>query len=89
MDEGKVLEVGRQAMEMILLVGGPILLVALAVGVVVSIFQAATQVNEPTLSFLPKMAAIFGTIFVLGSWMLSTLADYIIKLYGSIPTLIH
>lgn len=89
MNEGKVLEIGTKAMEMILLIGGPILVVALTIGVLVSIFQAATQVNEPTLSFLPKMAAIFGTIFILGQWMLSTLSEYIITLYGSIPTLLH
>ncbi len=89
MTEGKVLEVTRHALEIILIVGGPVLIVGLVVGVIVSIFQAATQVNEPTLSFLPKMVAMFATFFVLGSWMISVLTDYIITLYGSIPNLIH
>ncbi len=89
MTEGKVLEVTRHALEIILIVGGPVLIVGLVVGVIISIFQAATQVNEPTLSFLPKMVAMFATFFVLGSWMISVLTDYIITLYGSIPNLIH
>lgn len=89
MDEGKVLEVSRHALEMILIIGGPVLIVGLVVGVIVSIFQAATQVNEPTLSFLPKMVAMFATFFVLGSWMLSVMTDYIITLWGSIPNIIH
>lgn len=89
MDEGKVLEVTRHALEIILIVAGPILIVGLVVGVIVSIFQAATQVNEPTLSFLPKMVAMFAAFFVLGSWMLSIMTEYIITLYGSIPNLIH
>jgi flagellar biosynthesis protein FliQ len=89
MDEGKVLEVSRHALEMILIIGGPVLIVGLVVGVIVSIFQAATQVNEPTLSFLPKMVAMFATFFVLGSWMLSVMTDYITTLWGSIPNLIH
>ncbi len=89
MNEGKVLEVTRHALEIILIVGGPVLIVGLVVGVIVSIFQAATQVNEPTLSFLPKMVAMFATFFVLGSWMLSVMTDYIITLWGSIPNIIH
>ena len=63
MTEGKVLEVTRHALEIILIVGGPVLIVGLVVGVIISIFQAATQVNEPTLSFLPKMVAMFATFF--------------------------
>lgn len=89
MDSGKVLEITRHAVEMILIVGGPILLVGLVVGIIVSIIQAATQINEPTLSFLPKMIAMFATFFIFGSWMYAVLSEYIITLYGSIPHLIH
>jgi flagellar biosynthetic protein FliQ len=64
------------------------LLAALAVGLLVSIFQAATQINEMTLSFIPKLVAVFVTMIVAGPWILSTLIDYIRRLFMQIPTLI-
>jgi flagellar biosynthesis protein FliQ len=83
-----VVQIGRQALELMLLVSAPVLLVALAVGLVVSLLQAVTQINEATLSFLPKLIAV-GLILVLaGPWMLATLTDYLRQVIGSIPQLV-
>ncbi|HWI83385.1 flagellar biosynthesis protein FliQ [Ramlibacter sp.] len=83
-----VTTLGAQAIQVTLLVAAPLLLVALLVGLVISIFQAATQINEATLSFIPKLVAVFATLIVAGPWMLAQLVDYIRQLFGSIPQLI-
>jgi flagellar biosynthetic protein FliQ len=83
-----VIEIGRHAMEIMLLVSAPLFIAALATGLVVSIFQAATQINEATLSFVPKLIVIFLTLLVAGPWMLQILTSYIRQLFESIPTLI-
>lgn len=83
-----VMEIGRQAMEMTLLVSAPMLLVALVVGLIISIFQAATSLNETTLSFVPKLVAMLMTLIVAGPWMLELMTDYIRRLFSSIPGLI-
>ncbi len=83
-----VIELGRGAIEILLLVSLPLFVVALAVGLLISIFQAATQINEATLSFVPKLVAIFVTLILAGPWMITILTDYIRRLYESIPTLI-
>jgi flagellar biosynthetic protein FliQ len=83
-----VVELGRQALEVTLLVSAPLFIAALVTGLVVSIFQAATQINESTLSFVPKLVAIFLTLVVGGPWMLSVLIGYIQQLYESIPAMI-
>ena len=83
-----VLTIGQQALELMLLVSAPLLLVALAVGLVVSVLQAATQINEMTLSFIPKLIAMVATLVIAGPWMVSTLVDYIRRLLTDIPTLI-
>ena len=59
-----------------------------SIGLVVSVFQAATQINEMTLSFIPKLIGLFLTLVIAGPWMLSLLTDYVRRLYSSIPTLI-
>lgn len=82
------MEIGRQAIEVTLLISAPTLLTALAVGLVISIFQAATQINESTLQFVPKLVAMFVVLILLGPWMLQYLIDYIQRLFGSIPQLI-
>ena len=87
MTPDSVMSLGRQAMEVTLLVSAPLLLVALAIGLVVSIFQAATQINETTLSFLPKLVGIFVTLIVAGPWMLSVLGDYMRQMFTSIATM--
>ena len=83
-----VVELGRQALEVTLLVSAPLFIAALVTGLVVSIFQAATQINEMTLSFIPKLLAMFGALILGGPWMLETLVDYIQRLYTSIPQMI-
>ncbi len=83
-----VIEIGRGAIEITLLVSLPLFVVALATGLLISIFQAATQINEATLSFVPKLLAIFVTMIVAGPWMLTVLTDYIRRLYESIPSVI-
>ncbi len=83
-----VIEIGRQAMEVALMVSAPLFIAALAVGLIISIFLAATQINETTLSFVPKLVAIFVTLIVAGPWMITVMTDYIRRLYESIPTLI-
>jgi flagellar biosynthetic protein FliQ len=83
-----VVTVGRQALELMLIVSAPLLLVALGVGLVVSFFQAITQLNEQTLSFLPKLVGVAVTMIVIGPWMISTLVDYLQRSIISIPSLI-
>lgn len=83
-----VIEIGRQAIEVTLLLAAPLFIVALAVGLVISVFQAATQINESTLSFVPKLVAIFVALVVAGPWMLTTMVDYMRRLFESIPSLI-
>jgi len=80
-----VLTIAQQALLITVLVSAPPLLAALVVGLLVSIFQAATQINEMTLSFIPKLLAIFASLVIAGPWMLATLIDYMQRLYGSIP----
>ncbi len=82
------MEIGRQAIETTLLMSAPMLLAALAVGLIISIFQAATQINEATLQFVPKLVAIFLVLILFGPWMLQYMVDYIQRLFGSIPQLI-
>ena len=87
MTPDSVMTLGRQAMEVTLFVSAPLLLVALAIGLIVSIFQAATQINETTLSFIPKLVGIFVTLIVAGPWMLSILGDYMRQMFTSIATM--
>lgn len=84
-----VMTMGRQAMEVTLMVGAPLLVVALAVGLLVSIFQAATQINEATLSFIPKLVAIFVTLVLAGPWMLTVMLDYMRQMLVGIPGMVN
>ncbi len=83
-----VMSMGRQAMEITLMVAAPMLLVALIIGLIVSIFQAATQINEQTLSFIPKLVGIFAAMVIAGPWMLSVMLDYMRQLFSGIPGMI-
>ena len=83
-----VMSNGSQAIHVSLLLGAPLLLVALVVGLVISIFQAATQINEATLSFIPKLLAVFAVLVIAGPWMLGQMLDYIRALFSSIPQLV-
>ncbi len=83
-----VMAMGRNAMEVTLMVAAPMLLVALIIGLIVSIFQAATQINEATLSFIPKLVGIFVALIVAGPWMLSVMLDYMRQIFGNIPAMV-
>jgi flagellar biosynthetic protein FliQ len=82
-----VMTLAHEAMVVALLLAAPLLLVSLVVGLVVSLFQAATQINESTLSFIPKLVAIALTLVLAGPWMLTTMLDYMRHMFGSIPSL--
>jgi flagellar biosynthetic protein FliQ len=84
-----VMTVGSRALEITLMLSAPLLLAALVTGLVVSIFQAATQINEMTLSFIPKLIAISVALMVAGPWMLKLLVGYTRELFESIPSLIN
>jgi flagellar biosynthesis protein FliQ len=88
MTPGNVMEIGRQAIEATLLLSAPGLLAALIIGLVVSIFQAATQINEQTLSFIPKIVGVFLVLLLAGPWMLSYVTEYFQRLFNSIPGMI-
>ena len=83
-----VVTVGRHALEMTLLLAAPLLITALAVGLIVGIFQAATQINEMTLSFIPKLLAMAAVLALTGPWMLRSLVEYTRGLIESIPGMI-
>jgi len=83
-----VVAIIRQALEVAMLASGPLLLASLLTGLLISVFQAATQINEMTLSFIPKILVMFIVLVVTGPWALQLLVDYIKRLIGSIPTLI-
>ena len=83
-----VLDFGRTAMEMLVTICAPVLLVALVVGLAVSLFQAVTQINEATLSFLPKLLAVLAALGIAGPWMVTLLVDWIRQVLGSIPSAI-
>lgn len=83
-----VLSVGQQALQVTVLLSAPLLLSALVIGVLIGMFQAATQINEMTLSFIPKLLVLVIALFVAGPWMLQLLVDYTQRLIGNIPFLI-
>jgi flagellar biosynthetic protein FliQ len=80
-----IMTLGRQALELTLMIAGPLLLTALGIGLLVSVFQAATQINEMTLSFIPKIVGMFIVMIVAGPWMVQLMVDYIQRLFGGIP----
>ena len=86
MDAQQAFHLGQQGLYMLLMVSAPILLTILVVGLVVSILQAATQINEATLSFVPKVVAAVAVLAVAGPWMLTQLVDYIQQTLLAIPT---
>lgn len=88
MNPESVMTMGRHAMEVTLMVAAPLLLVSLVIGLVVSIFQAATQINEATLSFIPKLVGIFVALIVAGPWMISVMTDYMRQVFTGIPGLV-
>jgi flagellar biosynthetic protein FliQ len=87
MDTSTVVDLGRQALWMTILISAPMLVVALIVGLIIGIFQAATSINEQTLSFIPKLVSLGLTAAIFGGWMINSLVDYTRILYGRIPGL--
>ena len=87
MNAQMVLTMGQEALMMMLMVSAPVLGVVLVVGLLVSLFQAVTQINEATLSFVPKLIAAVAVFAISGPWMLGVLVDYIRRTIESIPSL--
>ncbi|HSC79473.1 MAG TPA: flagellar biosynthesis protein FliQ [Chitinolyticbacter sp.] len=83
-----VVSLVQRGMEVMVLVAGPILVAILITGLIVSVFQAATQINEATLSFIPKLLIAFLVFIFAGSWMVQIVVDFTIRLYESIPQMI-
>jgi flagellar biosynthesis protein FliQ len=83
-----VMTIGQHALELTMMLAAPLLLVALAIGLLVGIFQAATQINEMTLSFIPKLAGMAVALMIAGPWMLRQLINYTRTLIESIPSLV-
>jgi flagellar biosynthetic protein FliQ len=88
MDSQQVFTFGQQGLYTLLIVAAPMLLTVLVVGLLVSIFQAATQINEATLSFVPKVLAAVAVLAVAGPWMLNTLVEYLQRMLQAIPTVV-
>lgn len=87
MNEQIAIDVARSALTVALQIGGPLLGGALGVGMMVSVFQAVTQINEQTLTFVPKMIAVGGTLALLGPWMGTTMVSYTVNVLNSLPAL--
>jgi len=88
MTPDSVLDIGQRALEVTTLLAGVILMPALVVGLVVAMFQAATQINEMTLTFIPKLVIVVVVLMVAGPWMLNLITDFTVELIESIPELI-
>ena len=88
MSQAEVLDVMQSAIYTTILAAAPMLIVAIVIGLLVSVFQATTQINEQTLAFVPKIIAILLSLMIFGSFILTTLINYITGLYNSIPLII-
>jgi flagellar biosynthetic protein FliQ len=89
MTELFALEIGRNALMMVVMLSAPMMAAALVVGLLVSIFQALTQVNEQSLTFVPKILAVFGTMVVTGPWLLNSLVSYTTGLFTMLPNMVR
>lgn len=83
-----VMSMAYQGMKVTLFLAGPLLITALLIGLLVSLFQAATQINEMTLSFIPKILGVFTALVVAGPWLIQLITDYTTELYRSIPLML-
>ena len=88
MNQEMVMDVGIEAIRVVLMVSAPILLLGLLVGLIVSIIQATTQIQEQTLSFIPKLVAIALALLIFGPWMMSMMYDFTINIFENIPNYI-
>ena len=86
MSPESALSFGRHAVEITLMLSAPLLLAALVIGLIVSVFQAATQINEMTLSFIPKLIGILVTFIIAGPWMLSVMLDYMREIFSNLSS---
>jgi len=82
--QGEVMDIARDAIYTIILTAAPLLLVSLIVGLIVSIFQTVTSIQEQTLTFVPKILAVFAIMMLLGSWMLNNMSDFMVRLYSNL-----
>ena len=89
MGEEMVVTLGQEALKVTLYVAGPVLLVAMIVGIIISLLQAITQINEATLTFVPKIIAIAAVMVISGPWMLQTLMQYTTDLISRFPEVVH
>jgi flagellar biosynthetic protein FliQ len=85
MNDSQVIAIAGEALWTALLVSAPILVVTLVIGIVISIFQAMTQVNEATLTFVPKLLGVFAISAVMGPWMVGTMVQYTYRLFATLP----
>ena len=88
MDNSFVVEISNQAIKVTMMLAAPMLLGALVVGILVSLFQAVTQINEQTLSFIPKVVVIVVALIILSPWMMDTITSFTHDLYVSIPSVV-
>ena len=89
MTESTVIHLATQALIVTIKVSGPFLIAGLAVGLLISVFQALTQINEQTLTFVPKIIAVFGALLVAGPWLMSTLVSYTSNLFAMLPAMVR
>jgi flagellar biosynthesis protein FliQ len=89
MTEAFVMTLAQKTIEITLILAGPVLLISLLVGSLISLVQAATQINETTLTFIPKLIGVIAVILFLGAWMLQQLLSFTSGLFTSLPSLIH
>jgi flagellar biosynthetic protein FliQ len=89
MTENFVIGVIKDGLTSVIMAAGPVLLISLVVGLLISIFQATTQIQEQTLTFVPKIIAVFVSIIIFGTWMLHILEGFAIRMFDSIPNLLH
>ena len=89
LNELMVIDLGRNAIMMILLLSAPMLIVALVVGMVISLVQALTQINEMTLSYVPKIIAVFAVLAFTGPWLMSTILTYTVGMFNSLPNFVR
>jgi len=89
MNPDSVIHIGTEAMQMVLWLSMPMLIVALVVGVAISLFQAVTQIQEMTLTFVPKIIAVFATLIFTAPWLINTMVSFTRQLWQSIPALLN
>ncbi|MEA2639278.1 MAG: flagellar biosynthesis protein FliQ [Chloroflexota bacterium] len=89
MNDMTVMELGRNAVMLALMLSAPMLLAALIIGLIVSVVQAVTQINEATLSFVPKILGVFAALAIAGPWMISTSLSYTVALFNMLPSMVR